>query len=194
MQLIVAYSAELMRETRPGLAAERQLRALRWVWWVLPVSWTRNGQTSSRYATGSCVQHIRRHTGPRGRRAAITLPPHHAALLPQSSVRPFRPAILRVAQGHPPRVPETTSPRRPRCPRKACSSPRETDHHLRSNRSHGSHGGAVYPGPRPAGRGLFSFPGFLRGRPPGRAPEGELDARHSDRRSAVGRRRQGQDD
>jgi hypothetical protein len=100
-----------------------------------------------------------------------------------------------------PRAPETTMPRRPRCPRKACSSPRETNHHLRSKRSCGSDGGAVYPGPRPAGRGLFSFPGFLRGLPPGRARgspeaalEGELDARHSDRRPAVGRRRQGQDD
>ena len=60
------------------------------------------------------------------------------------------------------RVPETTSPRRPRCPRKACCSPRETNHHLRSPRSRGSHGGAVYPGPRPAGRGPFGFPGFLR--------------------------------
>jgi hypothetical protein len=88
-------------------------------------------------------------------------------------------------------VPETTSPRRPRCPRKACRSPRETNRHLRSIRSRGSDGGSVYPGPRPVGRGLFSFPGFQRGRPPGRAPEGELDARHCDRRPAMGRRGQG---
>ena len=55
------------------------------------------------------------------------------------------------------------SPRSARCRRKACRSPRETNHHLRAPRSRGgSYGGAVYPGPRPLGRGPFGFPGFAQ--------------------------------